>query len=66
MSLAEARKRRETTRELLARGIDPAVERKTQKLARELRDENTFEIVAREFIQKQANRWSNDYTGYVL
>jgi integrase len=66
VSLAEARKRRETARELLARGIDPAVERKAEKHARQLRAENTFETIAREFIAKQANRWSNDYAGYVL
>lgn len=58
VTLAEARKRREIARELLARGIDPSFERKDVKRARQLRAENTFEPIARELIAKQANRWT--------
>lgn len=66
VSLAEARKRRDTARELIARKIDPSAERKAEKRARTLRAANTFEAVAREFAGKQGNRWSADYTEYVL
>ena len=66
VSLADARKRRETARNLLAQGIDPSVERKAEKHARQLRAENTLGSIAREFLAKQANRWSDRYAAYVL
>jgi integrase len=66
ISLAEARKRRDTAREIIARGVDPSEARKTEKRARKSRAANAFEPIAREFVAKHANRWSTDYSAYVL
>ena len=46
VGLKAARDRRDEARALLAEGIDPGVERKTQKSARATRDANSFEAGA--------------------
>lgn len=61
-SLALARKRRDKARELLARDIDPAQRKKEKQAAlREMAD-NTFETIAREWIEKQKQKWSDGHT----
>src|SRR5688572_24743675 len=46
--LAEARKRRDAARELLARGVDPNQHRKVQKAATREQAKNSFEAIGRE------------------
>ncbi len=53
ISLAEARKRRDAARSMLAEGMDPALERKRHKAAAKFNAENTFERVAEEYISKK-------------
>jgi hypothetical protein len=48
INLAEARRRRQEARELLARGIDPGVVGKAQRAARTTRAVDSFEAIARE------------------
>lgn len=57
VSLAEARDRLHKARKLVAEGIDPGEVRKAQKLAKE-QDENTFEVVAREWHGKYTPTWT--------
>src|SRR5438445_2395386 len=52
VGLKDARERRDAARQLLARGIDPSVERKVQKAASVEREANSFETVAREWFAK--------------
>ena len=52
VSLAEARKRRDEARTLLANGADPGVVRKAQKAAKLEHAANSFEAVAREWFAK--------------
>jgi integrase len=54
VSLAKARKRRETARELLADGIDPGVVKQEEKHARINAAMHTFEVVARTWLKKTA------------
>jgi len=61
VSLKEARNRLDEARKLLAEGKDPSAVRKAEKQANKLSVGNSFEMVAREFIEKQANRWSKTY-----
>ena len=61
VSLKEARNRFDDARKLLAEGKDPSAVRKAAKQAKKLSVGNIFEMVAREFIEKQANRWSKTY-----
>jgi len=51
--LALARQRREDTRQLLARGVDPGVHRKAAAQAKADLGANTFEITAREWLAKR-------------
>lgn len=57
ISLAEARKRRDDARQQVAQGIDPSEARKAQKAAQAESAANSFEVVAREWIGKQKNKW---------
>ncbi|MDQ3185061.1 MAG: integrase arm-type DNA-binding domain-containing protein, partial [Pseudomonadota bacterium] len=50
VSLVLARERRDAARKLLAAGIDPSENRKATKSARLERAENSFEVVAREWL----------------
>lgn len=54
VSLAKARQRRETARELLADGIDPSAAKSQEKQTRAAAAVNTFEAVAREWLEKTA------------
>ncbi len=58
VSLADARKRREAARELLAREIDPGEHRKIQRAAKAEQATNSFEIVAREWFAKHSPSWA--------
>lgn len=62
VTLKRAREILRELRDLLARGIDPAAERKATKRARA----NTFEAVAREWCEKQKSRWSEEYASAVM
>src|SRR5665213_2929448 len=65
-SLADARVKRDDARKLIYDGIDPGVARKEGKRDRQLRSENTFEIVAREWHGKQRAKWTERHADYVL
>ena len=54
VSLAKARQRRDKARELLAEGIDPSAAKKEEKQATAVAAANTFESVAREWMEKTA------------
>lgn len=62
VSLAKARKRRDTARELLADGIDPGAAKREEKQATALAAANTFELVAREFHGTKIEAWSPAYS----
>jgi integrase len=55
VSLLKARQRREKARELLAEGIDPGEAKKADKLAKAAALANTFDLVAREWLEKTAD-----------
>lgn len=52
VSLAEARKRRQDARELVANNVDPNSAKKAQKQAKHSADANSFEVIAREWYEK--------------
>lgn len=58
-SLQDARKQREELKTLIAKGIDPALDRKEEKetiKAEEIRSQNTFENVSKEWVELQRIR----------
>lgn len=58
VSLAEARRERERVRELVKLGINPTHEKKTEKLRQSHERANTFEAVAREWLDRKKGKWS--------
>ena len=63
VSLATARRGRDSAKELIAQGFDPSVEKQEAKQARKLAVANTFETVAREFHSIKASSWSEAHAG---
>ena len=66
VSLAEARRRREEVRTVLAKGINPSDARKADKIALCFSHDNSFEAVAREWYASKKSTWSDGYTKEVL
>jgi len=52
VSLAAARTKRDEAKQLIAEGIDPAVQRRIDKLTRQGEGGNTFKAIAEEWIEK--------------
>jgi integrase len=61
ISLSTARSRRDEARALLAGGIDPSTAKKTAKVAAKTSADNTFEVVGREWLEKQHKRFVPAY-----
>lgn len=53
-TLAEARKGRESAKAVLAEGKDPMIERKAERLAATVRAENSFEALAKEWLDQRS------------
>lgn len=66
VSLAQARKRREAARELLADGIDPGEDRKIQKAAKVEQAANSFEAVAREWYARHLPNWAVSHAEKII
>lgn len=66
VKLAEARRKRDDAKRLLADDIDPSLLKKERKLARLMGAENSFEIVALEWHAKNVNTWTPDHGKRIL
>jgi len=68
LSLAEARNKRHEARNLLAHDIDPSVNKKSARAAREELSANSFEIVARKWHEqmKADNAWTTDHAETIM
>lgn len=66
VSLKQARERRTEARKLLANGVDPSQHRKAAKAARVDRAANSFEVIAREWFEKQSQGWVEHHGDRIL
>jgi integrase len=66
VSLKQARAGRDSAKETLAAGQDPVLIRKRERRDRETAAANTFETLAREWLDHQCNRWIPDHSARVL
>ena len=66
VSLKEARDKRDEARRLLRDGIDPSQAKKEKKLQHKIETENTFEIVAREWLGNRIESWTKRHAMYTL
>ena len=62
----EARRTRDEAKQLLKAGCDPVAVRKERKRAAAISSANTFEVLAREWIEQQRNRWTPSHAQRVL
>jgi hypothetical protein len=58
VGLKDARERRNEARALLARGIDPGEHRKAEERKKKLSAKNSFEAVAREWLENIRDKWT--------
>ena len=56
ISLSEARRERERVRELVKQGINPTHEKQTEKLRQASSRANTFETIAREWLERKSTK----------
>jgi hypothetical protein len=66
VGLKRARDRRDEMRKLVADGVDPSAARKHEKLMALDAAENTFEAVAREWLEKHSPNWEASYSMKLL
>lgn len=64
-TLAEARQKRDEARVLLDKDIDPGIVRKAQKAAH-TQEQDTFEVVAREWHAKYAPTWAESHADKII
>src|SRR5580700_9949061 len=62
VSLLDARQRRDAAHKALADGIDPGEAKKEAKRLAVLKNENAFEMVAREWFEKRKHGWVASYS----
>ncbi|MDX3928992.1 MAG: integrase arm-type DNA-binding domain-containing protein [Shinella sp.] len=61
VSLQEARERREAVKALLAKDVDPSLDRRVGQTRRKMSAEVTFELVAKEWFANQKLAWTERY-----
>ncbi|TSK04365.1 MAG: DUF4102 domain-containing protein [Geobacter sp.] len=66
ISLAEARKRREDAKALLAQNLDPSDIKKAKKASRQGAEANSFEVIAREWHARFTPTWSESHAYWLL
>ena len=66
ITLAEARKKRDTERRRLDDDLDPSAERRADKVRKHLAAKNSFEAVAREWCEKQSKTWVKGHADDVM
>lgn len=66
IGLKEARERREEARKLLAQGVEPGENRKAQKAAKNERAANSFEVIAREWFEKNRATWAPSHSDKII
>ena len=65
-TLKQARSKRDKAMRLLAEGMDPSLQRKTDKLMAKVVSNNTFEAIAKEWHAKESHEWSEVHAERVM
>ena len=66
VSLERARQRREEARKLIADGIDPAAVKKAQKAAKLEQAANSFEVIAREWLNQRKEKLATNTAKHLI
>jgi len=65
-TLAEARQKHKQAHKLVFDGIDPMSAREQNNLIRKAELNNTFELIAKEWLENKSEEWSKDYCKTIL
>lgn len=63
-TLAEAREKRDDARKLLKDGTDPSAAKQEVKRTRKIATANSFEVIAREWLDHMKHKWSDSHYTY--
>lgn len=66
VTLLEARKKRTAARDLIAQGTDPSQQKKQEKRLLSLKEQNSFELVAREWHENNKHTWTDSHAHDIL
>ncbi len=66
VSLLEARSKRDEARKLRSTGVDPSAHKKARKQSQINQQENSFEIIAREWFNQQKNTWVESHATKII
>lgn len=66
VSLAQAREKLDEARKLVSKDIDPNVVKKTSKHLTKTAQENSFEIIAREWFAKKSGAWKPSHSEKIM
>jgi integrase len=66
VTLKEARTRRDQELKHIAFDVDPSINRKAQRLAQADGQRNTFEVIAREWVEKRAHIWTPSHAQKII
>jgi integrase len=66
VTLSEARDARDDARKILRNGTDPMALRERERREAMIRSENTFEVIAREWHERQKAKWTGDHAATML
>lgn len=66
ISLKEARERRDAARRQVAQGVDPSQHRKATKAAKAVRAANSFEVIGREWFEKNSSTWADTHSSKII
>jgi len=66
VGLKDTREKRDASRKLLAQGVDPGENKKAVKAAKVLRAANSFETIAREWLEKNLHTWAVSHSSRLL
>lgn len=66
VSLAEVRERHVVARKAVAAGIDPGEQKREAKRHALLKNENSFEAVAREWYENRKHKWTTSYSASLM
>lgn len=66
VTLADARDKRDESRKLHSKGVDPGAAKQETKRTKKLSSGNSFEAIAREWLENMEHKWSDDHYTYTL
>ena len=66
VTLKQARNKKDEAKILLEQGTDPSQKKKLDKLIQKVNHENSFENIAREWLQDRRHDWTKKYADRVL